>query len=361
MDEEFTKFGTLMTQAHQISQAFIKAVGDRPVPNEVREGIRNFNLHAENFAMSLNQDKLDSTLQSMINVGIYAQSIGQNINRVVDLTSEISNFETKFQTIGIQLVQAAQNSPLALRPLNSDAPSANLTPSYDSTGAQRALKEDLKIHDERMKKLFNENELRITAFESKVNSLEEQVKERLDRAVSLYEDGVLEIGGRRNEIEQILGHVSGRAIAGDYENSAIAEKNMADYLRYGSIFCMALIATAVGYSFWESTQRDFHWEISLVRFTLVFLLSVPAAYLARESAKHRSQQYAHLQTSLDLKAISPFLASLPEEEQHKLKIAIATKIFSGRSGTDLDKDSYPLDFQTIAMEVLKKIDIVKSK
>ncbi len=361
MDKEFTNFGTLMTQAHQITQAFIKAVGNRPVPNEVREGIKSFNLHAESFAVSLKQDRLDDVLQSMINVGVYAQSIAQNISRVGDLTSEISDFETRFQTIGTQLIQAAQNSPLALRPLGSDALSAILTPSYIPTNTKKALKEDLEIHDERMKKLLNENELRVTAFESKVNSLEEKVRENLERAASLYENGLSEISGRRNEIEQILGHVSGRAIAGDYENSAIAEKRIANYLRYGSILCMALITIAVGYSFWESTQRDFQWEISLVRFTLIFLLSVPAAYLARESAKHRSQQYAHLQTSLDLKAISPFLASLPEEEQHKLKIAIASKIFSGRSSADLDKDSYPLNSQEIIMELLKKIDITKPK
>ena len=350
-----------MTQSHQILQAFIKAVGHRPVPAEVRDGINNYNNFAEQFAMSLKQNNTDGVLKSLTNAGVFAQSIGQNIHRVADVDSEISNFQTTFQSIGNQLIQAAQNSPLALRPINSEASLGISAPPYIPADSQITLEDDIKAHDHRMKKLFNENELRITAFEGMVNSLEQKVKEQVDRAVSLYNHGVLEIGGRRNEIEQILGHVSGRAIAGDYENSAIAEKNMADYLRYGSIFCMALIAIAVGYSFWESTQRDFHWAISLVRFTLVFLLSVPAAYLARESAKHRIQQYTHLQTSLDLKAISPFLASLPEEEQHKLKIAIAAKIFSGRSGADVDKDSYPLDSQAIIMELLKKIDIVKPK
>lgn len=90
------------------------------------------------------------------------------------------------------------------------------------------------------------------------------------------------------------------------------------------------------------------------------MLSIPAAYLARESAKHREKQYAHQQTSLDLKAIAPYIASLPQEEQHKIKIEIAGRIFAAKDFNKVDTDSYPININEIIMEIIKKLDIKKS-
>lgn len=122
---------------------------------------------------------------------------------------------------------------------------------------------------------------------------------------------------------------------------------------------MALIVLVVGYSFWETTNSDFNWQNSIFRIVLAFMLSAPAAYLARESAKHREQQYAHQQTSLDLKAIEPYIASLPEDEQHKIKIEIAGRLFGAKDLSKVSVDPYPANTHEIAMEIIKKLDLNK--
>lgn len=176
----------------------------------------------------------------------------------------------------------------------------------------------------------------------------------------LYQSSLAELEIKRAQIDDILGHVSGRAIAGDFEKSASDEKSMADWLRYGSLGCMALIVLVVAYSFWETTSPDFNWQKSTFRIVLAFMLSIPAAYLARESAKHREQQYAHQQTSLDLKAIAPYIASLPEDEQHKIKIEIAGRLFAARDFSKVGADPYPVNTHEIMMEIIKKLDFKKS-
>ncbi|MDD1139455.1 hypothetical protein M5G22_18005 [Pseudomonas sp. TNT2022 ID233] len=206
---------------------------------------------------------------------------------------------------------------------------------------------------------LTENELRLVSLEQELSSLETTAGIEITKLKIAYSEALSEIESKKTEIDNILGHVSGRAVAGDYEKSATEEKNKADWLRIGSLTCMALIAFSLGYSFWETIGTEFDWQKSLFRITLTFLLSVPAAYLARESAKHREQQYQHLQTSLDLKAISPFLASLPEEEQHKIKIAIASKLFAGRDFSKTSADPFPLNTQEIIMELLKRLDLSK--
>ena len=124
---------------------------------------------------------------------------------------------------------------------------------------------------------------------------------------------------------------------------------------------MALIVGIAGYSFIESMHQSFDLSNSLLRLGLVFLLSVPAAYLARESTKHRQQQYTHLQTSLDLKAINPYIASLPDEEQHKIKSEIAQRIFAPKDFQSISNESYPINSQEVIMALISKFGNDKDK
>ncbi|MFM9380604.1 hypothetical protein [Pseudomonas sp. UV AK001] len=230
-----------------------------------------------------------------------------------------------------------------------------------STAPAKISWDEQEKHGQRFKKILADNDFKITGLEQRISGLESIASTEIDKITALYSVALHEIEGKKAEIDNILGHVSGRAVAGDYEKSATEEKNKADWLRIGSLTCMALIAFSLGYSFWETIGTEFNWQKSLFRITLTFLLSVPAAYLARESAKHREQQYQHLQTSLDLKAISPFLASLPEEEQHKIKITIASKLFAGRDFSKTSADPFPLNTQEIIMELLKRLDFSKAQ
>lgn len=215
--------------------------------------------------------------------------------------------------------------------------------------------------DQLIKNSLAENAKLVANLENKVTGLEEVAKREIDKISKDYADALTEIETKRDQINSILGHASGRVIAGDYEKSAADEKASADWLRWASLACMALIVVVLGYSFWETVDAEFHWQKSLFRVALAFLLSAPAAYLARESTKHRLQQYQHLQTSLDLKTITPYLASLPEEIQHKIKSEVASKLFSGRDLSQAGSESYPVNAQEILMELVKKIEFPKSK
>ena len=125
---------------------------------------------------------------------------------------------------------------------------------------------------------------------------------------------------------------------------------------------MGLIVLVVGFAFYETTQSDFKWQVALTRLVLALVLSIPSAYLARESSKHREQQYAYLQTSMDLKAIDPYIASLPEDTQHKIKANIADRIFASKDFSSVSNNSsYPINTHELMMELIKKVDVDKEK
>lgn len=205
----------------------------------------------------------------------------------------------------------------------------------------------------------SKQEMELRKLNEKVETLEKKYNEQVARADSIYQNGLKDVTRKKSEIEGFLGEASNRIMAQDYDTSAFNEKKAANWLRFGSLSCMAIIIYIVCYSFKDSIHPGFEWENSIFRTVLVFILSIPAAYLSRESAKHREQQYNYHHTALDLKAITPYIASLPEADQNRIKISIAERIFASRQTNVAKQESFPLNTQELMMELIKKIDFKK--
>jgi len=186
----------------------------------------------------------------------------------------------------------------------------------------------------------------VSIYNSKADTLDKLIKDTEDKHES---------------INELLESAAGRVIASDYQQSALNEKNTADYLRYASLGFMVVAAGVLIYTVYESSSAGFNMESSIFRLLTAILLSVPAAYLARESAKHREQQHSHHQTSLDLITITPYLATLPDDMQHEIKADIAKRIFASRQAASSATDSYPLSLQEAMIEAMKKLEPRKTK
>lgn len=89
------------------------------------------------------------------------------------------------------------------------------------------------------------------------------------------------------------------------------------------------------------------------RIAISLILSIPAAYLTRESAKHRQQHYRHRAAALDLATIDPFLASMPEDKRNELKLEIAKRLFAQTEATP-QAESYPINVQEILMALVQR-------
>jgi hypothetical protein len=302
----------------------------------------------------------ENTLQAIRMIGVYGQAITQAIYKLKNITDYQKSTSKELLDISVRVREEVENRPVKLGKDTDKFDKDLKTLSINAFKKELIqITEDHEKHDNRIKKLLVENESRISIISEGAKKLDGEIKEELSKITKLYDDSLVLIKEKQSQIDEILSHSTGKTIAGNFEKSAIDERGMANWLRYGSLICMLLIIAVVGYSFWETTTDNFKWENSIFRIILAFLLSVPAAYLARESAKHREQQYNHLQTSLDLKSITPYLASLPEDEQHKLKIDIASRIFAAKDYSKVGSDPYPINIHEIAMELIKKIELPK--
>ncbi len=337
-------------------------LGNTPVSSEVRDVFDGFQQNYELYIKHSETDDLEKTLQSVKHIVIYGTAIPQRLQNMKGIDDRVKNIAKSMGEAATELEQQTQNDERTFAPLSILPHSQNIQKRVAAADNLKRIEQILleqEKHDERIKKSLAENERRLVVTEESLKDIDQKAKEALSKMNDAYLEALDQAKTKKDEIDSILGHVSGRAIAGDFEKSAASEKAAADWLRVASLFCMILIVGVLGYSFWETIQQDFQWQKSLFRVALAFLLSAPAAYLARESAKHRAQQYLHLQTALDLKAISPYLASLPQDIQHRIKGEVAAKLFGGRDFSHVGTDSYPINFQELLMELVKKLELPK--
>jgi len=206
---------------------------------------------------------------------------------------------------------------------------------------------------QKTKKQAENTDIQLSSYSQRLNEALEDISGKANSILS-------ELTDKQKEVNDLVGLISGDAVSGSYTTSATIEKKTADSMRNGSVMLMLLITLLLAFTLFDSGKPHFDIETAIFRFVLSLALSVPVAYLARESSKHRAQQYLHQRTALDLQAVTPYIASLPEDEQHRLKADIANRIFGKTEQGQNNMDSYPINLQELLMAAISKIEPSKS-
>lgn len=272
-----------------------------------------------------------SSLQNTIS---YLQNI-QNIY----LSFKHTNDQNSFQNL-------AQNVDSALQQIFINLPNEKISSEHRFHINEQMI-ENSRLKIERVEKSS-------INLESVVKSLEESASIPINRLNEIYEKTIISLNEKETKTNEILDAISSKSITGSYKSSAAKEKKSAEATRAASVLLMLLSVTIFIHSYFHP-EIDSEWKSTLIRLGIALLISVPAAYLAKESSKHREQYYIYLQTALDLAAIHPYLESLPESQQHIIKTEIANKIFGNRSSQSYALDSPTLNAQDIIIELVKNI------
>lgn len=328
------------------------------IPVKLNDAYKNYMQHLEFYNSYISSGADEQTrLQSMRNVAIFASNLAMSLRQLHASDLSLIKITDEISMISTEIMRSIEDREVIFNPTSL-------------TEAKKYPTENLNALDEHIKRIRDDyNELNKAYTDeigksfnkafylgTKVEELEQSVADELEKTKLLYETATEELDSKNDQLNDLLGHASKGVIAGDFEGNAADEKKTANILRTISLGIMVLIIFIVGYTLYETSQ-ELTWQIALTRLAFTLVLSVPAAYLARESAKHRAQQYSYLQTALDLKAITPYLASLPLEEQHKVKIKMADRIFASKDFSEVAKDPYPINTQEIIIELIKKLDL----
>lgn len=268
--------------------------------------------------------------------------IGNNLRIIVNEIEEISK--------GRHVVFSIEESP-------EDAYLGN--ESHDIKFNDKKISLDELLRKIKNNQLIEEEILdqRLAKLSATVESLESDVKTRIDKIDELYNQTDIDLKNRLASVNDQMGTITAGTMAKDYGKFSSLEKKIADKYRNFSLLAMFGVAIFVSFSLWQVATQALTFSESIIRLSFILLISAPAAYLARESAKHRAQENQYRQTQLDLRAITPYIASLPPDEQSQLKTQIALRLFGAKGGSASVNEGTPLNANDLLLKLLDKVDL----
>ncbi len=144
----------------------------------------------------------------------------------------------------------------------------------------------------------------------------------------------------REDASEVYGVTIGTLQAGAYSNYANEEKKTANRFRMiaGSLMLASasIILVPEVLTFNASEIYVFDYMKALGRVPLSLITLVPAFYFARESSRHRANEFQNRRRQHIITTIDPYLKLMDEEKAEEVKVEVAKSIFSDNQTTERD-------------------------
>lgn len=190
-------------------------------------------------------------------------------------------------------------------------------------------------HSQQAKEAINslntEVKTRVGDLETQATTLLDALKkEETEFFAEQQKEASARIGTLDADIEkskELVKLVSDIAVTGDYANIANEERKTADRLRWIGLGLMGLMVVLAFFTLNLLVEKGFDWGIAFYRVVSIGIVGIPAFYLVKESDKHRQNERRNRKYQLELTAIDPYLKTMPQPEQDKLKATLAERFF----------------------------------
>lgn len=279
------------------------------------------------------KDELVDSVERISKDSIDQQEKLNNLSKEIDrfdqgITESIDSFNERFEE-----AENKYTSQLDLKIEEFNERYDNYSEAFDSK-----LEESIEKNQESINSVISEHK------EQYSEQLESQKKE----ANSVLE----ELEEKREEASNLLQIIGNIGITGNYQNIANNEKKAADNWRRIALGLMIGMVVIIGITIFISATNGFDWKLALFRVGAALVLAIPAAYAAKESAKHRALENHNRRSELELASLDPYLEKLPEETRNKVKEEL-TKQFFGLNKQH-EKGEEPVSNKAI-FELLKSV------
>jgi hypothetical protein len=279
--------------------------------------------------------------------------------KINDIFSKFENEIAKNTSLleQLQLQQNALNESQAALKQNVESSFSSWQAAYTDAQTKRA-EEFSSSQIERAKK-FDETLREWTAkFDTEVKDVSTAHTSKLLTAFEKYRSDVdamiLDMKAKHEAILSIHGLVGTDGVAGGYQKGATDEQKAANFWRGVSMGALTIAAIWILAKYclgFELTQAgEVNWAQIATAVSLTVVLVGAAGYAARQSKMHREAEQHMRWFALEVKAIDPFLSSLPDEQQNDIKNQLVQKLF-GQNRLSADKSEGSIDpaaFKSVA-------------
>lgn len=181
------------------------------------------------------------------------------------------------------------------------------------------------------------NEIRDQSFKKITDEYDELVSTHVDNFKLTAKDLVSELEEKRDAGKKLLNIIGNIGVTGNYQLIANYHRKNADIFRVLAILFMVIMSTILLVTIFQVNGSDIKWELALIRIAAAAVLSYPATYCSRESAKHRKLENLNRRIELELASINPFIEFLEEDKQNEIKENLVSKYFGKDQTVEEDK------------------------
>ncbi len=251
-------------------------------------------------------------------------------------------------------------------------------------GKIKTVEHRLDLAQADLEKLANETELvtgRAKSASKLVDQLSQEVGERLDgivgganarlSTISLEFDEkhkILEknydekrdlLNSKIQDLDKLMQVAARKAMASGYMRNALKEEKIASNFRLAAIALMSITAYAVVLIVFVGNFAEMNPMLILQKSLALLFVTFIVAYLARQSAVHRAQQQKYMQTALDIGALKPFVATLPEDVKNEILKEFAQKLFNPKDVGQVAEPGFGV--QELVLKLIDKMEFSVEK
>jgi hypothetical protein len=151
----------------------------------------------------------------------------------------------------------------------------------------------------------------IDSFKESFSGEESEYKQKADNLINALETSKYEAA----KIVQVVGNIG---VTGNYQIIANNETKQANLWRWIAVVIFFLGIVVAIFTFEKFLEVPFTSEnawSALIRLLYAIAITTPAWYMAKESARHRSNADRARQTELELASLGPFIELMPEDKK----------------------------------------------
>jgi hypothetical protein len=193
-----------------------------------------------------------------------------------------------------------------------------------------------------------------------IRSYEEGYEKELSKLISNYNksaDIILQgVMARKEEVEKLVGVIGNLGVTSGYQVAANNAHNEVDKWQRITVISMVGLVVVACAIFLPSIKGEFSWSGFAGRVFISLTFGLLAGYAASQADKYQKIEQKNRKLALELEAIRPFIAPLPEQQQQEFILAIGNKSFGQ---LDDQKSEHHEKSPTNMMDLFKKSKEIK--
>lgn len=303
--------------------------------------ITNANTHADTALQYLAQIAVPGTPEELAGLKDAATAYRATLEKQLDhasatameVRSDADSLKASISDLAAQITAEKQRLSQLTSDFQGQFSVAQEARNRDFSESQTARQEKyaalLAEHSQRLTEqaadFTRQKELALTQYQEDVDELKEKYSAS---AKSLLD----EIEEHRARVEKLVGVIGNLGVTSGYLKTANHARKTLWVWQGVTVLAMAGLIAVAYKAFIPVVQGGFTWPGFAGKALLTFTVGVLAAYAGSQADKFLEIERRNRKMALELEAIGPYLAPLPQEQQDQFRVALGERSFGREEG-----------------------------